>query len=320
MINENEINFENINNSSGVLLKDLLGGNNKIFEIPLFQRNYNWSINNCRELYDDILVSYKNNSKHFIGIFIHYNSLVSTPKTSNVLIDGQQRLTTIMLFLCAIREISTDRNLKRSINDEFIYNTNKNIKFRFKLKQNNFDNDNFGKVLNGDLQSIDTKSQIYINYSKFVEWITEDLKNINLKKLLETIKNIESVEIILKNDNMDRVQQIFEKINSTGQPLTSADLIRNYLLFAGNMEEQQQLYNKWTCIEKIVGQNNITSFVRSYTIRYSFENITVRNVYSAFKLQFKNMSHNKILDDMLKYSIYYSIIEKMNIIHMMIKI
>lgn len=310
MIDGNQVEFENIITSNGVLIEDLLGGKNKIFEIPLFQRNYNWSVDNCRELYDDIINSYKNNSKHFIGIFIHYNSIVSTPKTSNVLIDGQQRLTTIMLLLCAIREVTTDIALKKEIDDDFIYNTNKNIKFRFKLKQNNFDNDNFEKVLGGNIQSIDTKSKIFINYSKFVDWITEDLKKINLKDLVETIKNIESVEIVLKSDDIGRVQQIFEKINSTGQPLNSADLIRNYLLFAGNLEEQQELYNRWTCIENIVGQNNITHFVRSYTIRYSYTNITIRNVYNDFKNQFKNMSHKKILDDMLKYAIHYAIIQK----------
>lgn len=310
MIDGNQMKFENIIASNGVLLEDLLGGKNKIFEIPLFQRNYNWSVDNCRELYDDIINSYNSNTKHFIGIFIHYNSIVSTPKTSNVLIDGQQRLTTIMLLLCAIREVTTDTVLKQKIDNAFIYNTNKEIKFRFKLKQNNFDNDNFEKVLGNNIESIDTKSKIFINYSKFVAWLTEDLEKINLKDLIETIEKIESVEIVLKNDDIDRVQKIFEKINSTGQPLNSADLIRNYLLFAGNIEEQQELYNKWTCIENMVGQSNITHFVRSYTIRYSYENITIRNVYNDFKNQFKNMSHKKILDDMLKYAIYYAIIEK----------
>ena len=309
-MNNEQLDFENIKTSNGVLLEDLLGGKNKIFEIPLFQRNYNWSVDNCEELYNDILTSYRNGVSHFIGIFIHYNSVVSTPKTSNVLIDGQQRLTTIMLLLCAIRDVTSDEKLKKNINEEFIYNSNKAIKFRFKLKQNNFDNDNFEKVLGENIQSIDTKSKIYINYSKFVKYLSDDLNKLDLNRLVETIKKIESVEIILNSDNIERVQQIFEKINSTGQPLTPADLIRNYLLFTGNIEEQQELYNRWTCIENIVGQNNITSFVRAYTIRYSCENITTKNVYNDFKKQFKNLSHKKILDDMLKYAVYYTILEQ----------
>ena len=249
MIDGNQVEFENIITSNGVLIEDLLGGKNKIFEIPLFQRNYNWSVDNCRELYDDIINSYKNNSKHFIGIFIHYNSIVSTPKTSNVLIDGQQRLTTIMLLLCAIREVTTDIALKKEIDDDFIYNTNKNIKFRFKLKQNNFDNDNFEKVLGGNIQSIDTKSKIFINYSKFVDWITEDLKKINLKDLVETIKNIESVEIVLKSDDIGRVQQIFEKINSTGQPLKALHSIVSTLPLKVTVLRLLQLANALSPID-----------------------------------------------------------------------
>ena len=295
---------------NGVLLKDLLGGVNKIFEIPLFQRNYNWTVDNCKELYDDIIRSYELNSSHFIGIFIHYNSSASSLKTSYVLIDGQQRLTTIMLLLCAIRDVTDNKKLKEEIDKKFIYNTNANIKFRFKLKQNNYDNDNFEKVLGNKIESIQTKSKIYINYSKFITWLSEDNNKIDLEKLLESIKRMEAVEIILRNNNIENVQQIFEKINSTGQPLNAADLIRNYLLFTGNMQEQQELYNMWTCIERIVGVNNITQFVKSYTIKYSYEIITSRNIYSDFKKQFKSWSHKKILNDMLRYAVYYAIIEE----------
>lgn len=306
----NRFDLKNLIDSNGVLLKDLLGGVNKIFEIPLFQRNYNWSVDNCRELYEDVINSYKNCSSHFIGIFIHYNSLVSTLKTSNVLIDGQQRLTTIMLLLCAIRDVTDNEQLKNNINENFIYNTNLNIKFKFKLKQNNYDNDNFEKVLGNKLDSIQTKSKVYINYSKFISWLSEDSDKIDFVELFESIKRMEAVEIILRSEKIENVQQIFEKINSTGQPLSAADLIRNYLLFTGDMKEQQKLYDKWTCIEKIVGINNITQFVKAYTIRYSCEVITSRNIYTDFKNQFQTWSHDEILNDMLKYSVYYAIIEE----------
>lgn len=302
--------FKNLENSTGILLEDLLGGNNKIFEIPLFQRNYNWTVENCKELYEDIIRSYENNSSHFIGIFIHYNSSVSSLKTSNVLIDGQQRLTTIMLLLCAIRDVTSDEKLKKVIDETFIYNKNENIRFRFKLKQNNFDNDNFERVLGNKLDSVQTKSKIYTNYSNFVTWLSEDSNKIDLSELLECIKRMEAVEIILKSEDIENVQQIFEKINSTGQPLSAADLIRNYLLFTGNMKEQQELYDKWTCVERIVGVNNITQFVKAYTIRYSYEIIASRNIYTDFKRQFKSKSHNRILDDMLNYAVYYAIIKK----------
>ena len=306
----NDIGFKNVKGVNLIHLRDLLGGNNKIYEIPLFQRNYNWTDENCRELYDDIIASYHTGHNHFIGIFMYYNTTANSAKVSDILIDGQQRLTTIMLLLCAIRDVTDDEKLKKEIDEKYIYNTNKEIKFRFKLKQNNYDNYIFETVLENKIDSTQQKSRIYINYSKLVDWLKTEIDQSDLEKIYEYIQNMETVEIILKNDNIENVQQIFEKINSTGQPLTPADLIRNYLLFTGNMTEQQELYNKWTCIEKIVGPNNITKFVRAYTIRYSSENIVMKNIYNEFKKQFSSQKHSAILDDMIKYSLYYAVIEE----------
>ena len=305
----NDIGFKNIKEVNLIHLSDLLGGTNKIYEIPLFQRNYNWTEENCKELFDDIIASYHTGHNHFIGIFMYYNTTANSSKVTDILIDGQQRLTTIMLLLCAIRDVTNDEKLKKDIDGKYIYNANKEIKFRFKLKQNNFDNANFETVLGNKLDSAQQKSRIYINYSKLVSWLSEEIAQTDLNNIYEYIQNMETVEIILKNDNIENVQQIFEKINSTGQPLTAADLIRNYLLFTGNMSEQQDLYNKWTCIENIVGSNNITKFVRAYTIRYSSENIVMKNIYNEFKKQFNSKKHSAILDDMKKYALYYAIIE-----------
>ena len=108
-------------------------GDNTIYNIPPFQRNYSWEEKNCKELYEDIVNNCKKNKAYFIGMFMYYNEGPYTGNEhSNVLIDGQQRLTTIMLLLCAIRDITNDSKLKDDINT-FITNSNADLN-KFKLQ------------------------------------------------------------------------------------------------------------------------------------------------------------------------------------------
>lgn len=312
-MNDNKLyEFENIEAPERVLLENILGGDNKIYEVPLFQRNYSWSIVNCEELYNDVIESFKNHTSHFIGIFMYYNVTASNVKNQFVLIDGQQRLTTIMLLLRAIKEVTKDKSIAEEI-DKLLFNSNIDIDHKCRLKQNNFEDDVFKKILSSQPEEIDTKSKLFINYNYFVDRLSKEPNKTNFKKILNAIKKMEAVEIRLKSKNIIRIQQIFEKINSAGKALEESELIGNYLLFAANPEEQKMLYNKWTCVEKIVGKNSISNFVKAYTIMYSFEYVDNKKIYKSFKRQFKNKSNNKVLNDMLKYSVYFAIIEKCKI-------
>ena len=280
---------------------------NTIYNIPPFQRNYNWDENNCKELFEDIIQGCKKKENHFIGIIMYYNiSGADGNEFGKVLIDGQQRLTTIMLLLCAIRDVSSNTNLKNSINS-FIKNSNKKLD-KFKLKQNNNDDVNFKCILEGNYPDLKEDSFICKNYSMFIDW----LSNYNNKKLIdlfEYIKNLESIEIVLKKDDINNVQKIFEKMNSTGKPLTCADLVRNFVLLTPDINDQNELHTKWICMEEIVHTRNLSKFIRAYTIRYTYKILNKDDVYSKFKEIFCDKSKKSIMDDMLKYACYYSIIE-----------
>lgn len=297
----------NIDKPEITILSNVLS-DNTIFNIPPFQRNYNWEIKNCKELFNDIINGCKKNKAHFIGIFMYYNEGPSDGnRRSNVLVDGQQRLTTLMLLLCAIRDVTLDNNLKNDINT-FIRNSNKNLN-KFKLKQNNNDDNLFNNVLDGVIDDKPSDSNVKKNYFWFVKKLKEIASDIDFNILFDYVKKLESIEIVLNNDNINNVQEIFEKINSTGVRLCDADLVRNFVLFTPNVRTQNELYKMWCCMEKIVGLNKMEKFIRAYTIRHTYNMINKNDVYDAFKEKFHNKEKKVILDDMLKYSIYYSIIE-----------
>ena len=309
MNNDNTIESENIEVPTITYLENLLG-ENTVFHIPLFQRDYSWTERNCVELFDDIIDGMKKGNKHFIGIFMDYNvGTASGNLRTNVLIDGQQRLTSIILLLCAIRDVSKDQSLKKSIDDFIRVKSNKTPKF--KLKQTNIDDPVFEKILNVPPNDYDSSNMLYKNYCLFKELIhaKKGLKHFDLFKY---IKELETIEIVLKNKSINNVQKIFEKINSTGVPLSTADLIRNYALFVENPKEQADLHKMWLCMESLVGKDNIVKFVRAYTIRYSKKVVNVDDVFREFKEAKYKDKKKDIMKDMLKYATYYSIIENVD--------
>lgn len=302
---DKEYESANIEKPEITFLENVLS-DNVIYNIPPFQRNYSWDTNNCKVLFEDIKTGFEQKKKHFIGIIMYYNEAGSTGnKHSNVLIDGQQRLTTIMILLCAIRDYTDNKELKKQINN-FIKNSNVKLN-KFKLKQNNNDDTHFIKILEGKTIDLSNKILMKKNYDLFFNEINNN-SNIDYFSFFEYIKKLETVEIVLKRDNINNVQEIFEKINSTGKTLTSADLVRNFVLFTSDVKKQHELYIKWVWIEKIVGLDDVSKFIRAYTIRNIRSILNIDDVYSEFKKYFENQEKEKIIDDMLKYAIYYSII------------
>ena len=280
----------------------------QVFKIPLFQRNYSWSTENCSLLFNDIKKAFDNKESYYIGNFIYYaENTANVGITEFILIDGQQRITTLLLLLCALRDVCNS-NLK--IDEEFIKNDDKNNKYKFKLKQNYNDIDDFEEIMDRKIDE-NKKSNIYNSYNTFVnifKYLQEE--NFKFSKFYEFIKlNLETVAIKLNNYDIRKVQNVFEKLNSTGVELSPADLIRNYLLFSDNIKEQESLHKKWKIVEDIVEEKNISKFAKAYIIRYKFEDIQNDKVYFRFKDAFDEKEHKVILDDMIKYSKYFAIIE-----------
>lgn len=306
----------------GTSILNLVGGLDKVFIIPPFQRNYDWSYEQCDELFDDIVKAYKTNTAHYLGNIVYYMGKKSCASFNElILVDGQQRITTILLLLCAIRDYSKQESLK--INSRYLKNDTDIEKFRIRLKQTSYDYASFAAVIDGrNLQEVDRKSNVIQNYKRFIELIKNS--DIEPKDIYDTIQKLEVVDVNLEiSDDLEKVQTVFEKINSTGRKLQPSDLIRNYLLLATTSAEQEDLYNNyWTKLEQQLGNDNISKFAKFYLITKLYEDVQNDNIYKSFKEYFdkNNSPHIEILNDMLKYSEFYSWIitencpdEKLNI-------
>jgi len=287
-----------------------VGGLDKVFIIPPFQRNYEWSEKECRALFDDIITSAVTKKSHYLGNVVYYVGENDGASYSEyILVDGQQRITTILLILCALRDIfkETDNEADAgSIDRRYLKNDTSDNKFRVRLKQTNHDLKSFSSIVDGVETKEDTK--VVQNFNLFKQLIKES--SVSPKKIYEAIPRLEMVDVNLQITNdLRAVQTVFEKINSTGKPLEPADLIRNFLLLATSSKEQQDLYdNYWVNIERELSTDNISRFARDYLIMKIFEDVPNDKIYSMFKEHFQqeNIAHETILSDMYKYSKYYA--------------
>lgn len=287
---------------------NFVSGYDKVFLIPPFQRNYDWSNEQCEELFNDIKKAYYENSTHYIGNIIYYMSENSGASYYEfVLIDGQQRVTTILLLLCALRDLSNDENFISAINQRYLVNHTSDLRFRVRLKQTAYDTDSFTSIIDKE-PLIARDNNVIKNYELFKRLIVES--GISCRDIYETLMRLEIVDINLQiNNDLNKIQTVFEKINSTGKRLTPADLIRNYLLLTNSFAQQEALYNNyWVKIERDVGNENISKFARDYLIMNIYEDFSEDVTYKRFKDHFNNANipHIDILQEMFVYSGFYS--------------
>ncbi len=292
-----------------------IGGLDKVFIIPPFQRNYEWNFDQCDELFEDIINAYQSKKTHYMGNIVYYEGKNNGASFSEfILVDGQQRVTTILLLLCAIRDEMKRQNLPdENITMRYLENDNCIDAFRVRLKQTSYDADSFNAVVKGIATSSD-KNNIIKNYFHFIDLLRTN--NLSLKDIYNTITKLEVVDVNLQiEDNLEAVQTVFEKINSTGKRLTPADLIRNCLLLSKSIEEQETLYkNYWIKIERTVSNNNIASdnisrFARDFLVMKIFEDVEQENIYKKFKNDYlcqPNITNIEILDEMSRYAKYFA--------------
>lgn len=290
---------------------NFIGGLDKVFIIPPFQRNYEWSEPECRALFDDIIISAQTAKKHYLGNVVYYVGENNGASYSEyILVDGQQRITSILLLLCALRDHFQsigDNSDADSINRRYLKNDTSDNRFRVRLKQTAYDAQCFMSIIDKTPCS-DTDNKIIKNYQLFSKLIKES--TVAPKDIYESIPKLEIVDVNLQIENdLSTVQTVFEKINSTGKPLTPADLIRNYLLLAHSSNEQERLYqNYWLKIERTVGNDFISRFARDYLIMNIFEDVPNDSIYRKFKGYFEEnkMPHISILMSMCEYADYFA--------------
>lgn len=247
------------------VFSDLIEKNKRVFKVPVYQRNYDWSNIQCEKLYQDIMKANEQDHKHFTGTIVYIVGSVSSNLNEVLIIDGQQRLTTVYILLKALYDAAKGVSARIGTEiEEVMFNRNCDEKYKLKLKPVKSDNEQLLLLINDEIDGMDRNSNIYKNYITFKNLIENTLSmGLEVNDILDGIKKLEMVEIVLDKSQGDEPQKIFESINSTGLELSLADLIRNYLLM--DDENQDELYeNYWSAVEKNVGYRNLGDFVINF--------------------------------------------------------
>ncbi len=290
------------------LFSDLIEKNKRVFKVPVYQRNYDWSSIQCEKLYQDIMLAHRRDHKHFTGTIVYIIGLNSSNLNEVLIIDGQQRLTTVYILLKALYDAA--KGVSTRIEEEIkevMFNRNCDEKYKVKLKPIKSDNEQLLLLIKDKVDDMDRNSNIYKNYILFKNMIKDTLsEGFELGDILDGIKKLEMVEIVLDKSQGDEPQKIFESINSTGLDLSLADLVRNYLLM--DDDSQDELYeNYWSVVEHNVGYRNLGDFVINFLNSQISKAVNTKNAYLLFKehCEEHKLSHVDVLKSLERMSRYY---------------
>lgn len=290
------------------LFSDLIEKNKRVFKVPVYQRNYDWSNIQCQKLYQDIIVANKRDHKHFTGTIVYIVGLDGSTLNEVLIIDGQQRLTTMYILLKALYDAAKGVSVRIETEiEEVMFNRNCDEKYKLKLKPVKSDNEQLLLLIKDKTDEMDRNSNIYKNYITFKKLIEESIASgLELNDILNGIKKLEMVEIVLDKSQGDEPQKIFESINSTGLDLSLADLIRNYLLM-DDLNQDELYENYWSVIEKNVGYRNLGDFVINFLNSQISKTVNSKNAYRLFKehCEENNLSHEDVLINLKRTSKYY---------------
>ncbi len=296
-----------------------LDGSEKRFIIPVYQRNYSWKVENCRQLYDDLVkLCVNGRSMHFFGSLV---SVYNGASEEFLIIDGQQRVTTISLLLLAIHNIlkegkliAEDKRLIDKVYNKYLVDEYEPTQKRIKLKAVNKDLEAFEKLFDEDPSEYIPNSDITINYLYFYDRILKE--EISIDELYDAISKLMVINITVDED--DDPQLIFESLNSTGVDLTEGDKIRNFILMGQKPDDQELFYKKyWSKIELCTGSDNnnnngVSAFVRDYLSMMRQSTPTMDRIYPVFKSYVgeKNISIEDLLKELLYYARIYEVLTK----------
>lgn len=301
------------------------------FIVPIFQRNYSWQKSQYEQLWFDILRAskFKEKQNHFIGsiVYIDMGTPAGRPQQL-LLIDGQQRLTTISILLCAIKDYVQKFNLETKlinlakIKNQFLYNSDEIDEDRYKLLLNVQDKETYIKLIDNTIFTVNKPATNIIKcYEFFYEHIEDFIKQDGqIDEIYAGIFKLSLVSISLDKDS-DNPQMIFESMNSTGKDLSQTDLLRNYLLMDLTPEKQTRLYKTyWKPMEELFGEdiykndvNKFDYFIRDFLILKSDTGYIckINNVYENFKRYYLDNNCEKfaVLKDLFTYAKYYACID-----------
>ncbi|WP_297217851.1 DUF262 domain-containing protein [uncultured Desulfovibrio sp.] len=287
----------------------------KRFVIPVYQRNYNWKNEQCKQLFDDLVrLKTSGHKSHFFGCIVSsYDSEASSEQF--LIIDGQQRLTTVSLLLLAIHNllhsgelVSSNIQLAQMIQEEYLIDKWKSKETRIKLKPVKNDQKAFQKLFEDSSGYIED-SNITINYDYFCKRLR--LQELPVDTLFDALNRLVIIHIRL-NASEDDPQLIFESLNSTGLALSEGDKIRNFILMGLDTSTQENFYEHyWNNIEEYTNYD-VSLFIRDFLSVKQQTTPVMHKTYRAFKEYVHGIwphpSKNNIeelLHDLVNYATYY---------------
>lgn len=318
-----------------ILLTSLITDTGKRFVIPVYQRPYSWDEKQCAQLWEDVLAVGRSTSQgddektHFVGsvVWVQDGAMRASNVTPALIIDGQQRITTLTLMFIALAEYARDHE----DNDDLEFSYDEIIDDRYVISKHKKGDDHYRLTLSQDdrgmLRSIidhlehpdrevdaDDGQRLINN----LEWFRNQLKDLADPNAIWTgLHRLQVVSISL-TQGQDNPQLIFESMNSTGKDLSTADLVRNYVLMGQRQDEQTDLYeHHWRKIEEALGTNSydksFNNFLHDWlSILYAPSKLIARDLYLMFKRYAEDNDYNEpshmqdLLDSMRRYAGYYA--------------
>ena len=269
-----------------------LATNETTFAIPVYQRNYDWTLFQCKQLLHDIIETGKNDktNAHFIGsiVYVHDDVYTASGLTELTIIDGQQRLTTITLIYIALYRLAKELDnqmLVNRIQKTYLINEFAPEEEKLKLKPTENNKEALRHILNS------TDGEEFKGYSKIIEnfdYFRSAINAENFEVIQRGLSKLIFVDIALDRQK-DNPQRIFESLNSTGLELSQADLIRNYILMGLSRTNQDRIYKSyWEVIEKnakdeTLNKTRVSEFIRDYLTLKNKEIPNKGDVYAKFK-------------------------------------
>lgn len=286
----------------------------KQFVIPIYQRTYSWHSEQCKQLFNDILKVGNSQSAtgHFLGSVVYFQESIynTTDVPQLLIIDGQQRVTTVCLILLALSEFINRNEIEIETNGSklrnyYLLNSDEEKELRYKLLLTKRDKETYLSLIDDHPIPEKYSQSILENYRFFKESITKD----NAVAVYNGIMKLFVVDVTLEKDK-DNPQLIFESMNSTGLDLSQADLIRNYILMGQDIKVQTHLYEKyWFPMEQGYGNDYVAHFdrfMRDFLSAKTGVIPNINNVYNAFKGFANGLLIDDIVAEITEYASYYA--------------
>lgn len=294
----------------GSIITNFLSQNGQQYKIPVYQRNYEWSKEQCKKLFEDVVQAAKRNQLHFTGSIVFQPLAPIKGINNSIVIDGQQRLTTIYILIKALVDMAAS-DAEKAIPMVALFNIDQFNQFnlddttKVKLKSAKDNNDQLLNLLYNKHEKMDKSCKIYRNYNYFCELIREQ-QSIGIT-VSDIYRGIGLLTVaVIQLDGNDKAQEIFERINSTGVPLSLADKIRNHVLMTDI--DQDRLYEEyWLKIEKLLPEEQFSTFFMDYLNTKIDGFVKEGDAYDVFKAVYKNggYTNESMLAEIMHYADFY---------------